>query len=44
MSDGALIIRNQAGQQQDIAGLSRDVEHANNGATGERRDDAGGRE
>ena len=30
VSDGALIIRNQAGQQQDIAGLSRDVEHANN--------------
>ncbi|WP_226101917.1 hemagglutinin repeat-containing protein [Dickeya oryzae] len=30
VSDGALIIRNQAGQQQDIATLSRDVEHANN--------------
>ncbi|WP_284602905.1 hemagglutinin repeat-containing protein [Dickeya dadantii] len=30
VSDGALIIRNQAGQQQDIAGLSREVEHANN--------------
>ncbi|WP_107759505.1 hemagglutinin repeat-containing protein [Dickeya sp. Secpp 1600] len=30
VSDGALIIRNQAGQQQDITGLSRDVEHANN--------------
>ncbi|WP_240947140.1 hemagglutinin repeat-containing protein [Dickeya zeae] len=30
VSDGALIIRNQAGQQQDIATLSRDVAHANN--------------
>ncbi|WP_016941531.1 hemagglutinin repeat-containing protein, partial [Dickeya zeae] len=30
VSDGALIIRNQAGQQQDTATLSRDVEHANN--------------
>ncbi|WP_193745568.1 hemagglutinin repeat-containing protein, partial [Dickeya chrysanthemi] len=30
VSDGALIIRNQAGQQQDIAALSRDVAHANN--------------
>ncbi|WP_240476090.1 hemagglutinin repeat-containing protein, partial [Dickeya fangzhongdai] len=30
VSDGALIIRNQAGQQQDIAGLSRDLAHANN--------------
>ncbi|MGM3187539.1 hemagglutinin repeat-containing protein, partial [Musicola paradisiaca] len=30
VSDGTLIIRNQAEQQQDIAELSRDVEHANN--------------
>ncbi|WP_455424159.1 hemagglutinin repeat-containing protein [Dickeya dianthicola] len=30
VSDGALVIRNQAGQQQDIADLSRDVAHANN--------------
>ncbi|WP_370512560.1 hemagglutinin repeat-containing protein, partial [Dickeya sp. ws52] len=30
VSDGALVIRNQAGQQQDIAALSRDVAHANN--------------
>ncbi|WP_330217696.1 hemagglutinin repeat-containing protein, partial [Dickeya poaceiphila] len=30
VSDGALVIRNQAGQQQDISGLSRDVAHASN--------------
>ncbi|WP_349752732.1 hemagglutinin repeat-containing protein [Stutzerimonas nosocomialis] len=30
VSDGAIVIRNQAEQQQDVANLSRDVEHANN--------------
>ena len=30
MSDGTIIIRNENEQKQDIAGLSRDTEHANN--------------
>ncbi|WP_434157846.1 hemagglutinin repeat-containing protein [Stutzerimonas stutzeri] len=30
ISQGALVIRNEAEQQQDVATLSRDVEHANN--------------
>ncbi|WP_240632752.1 hemagglutinin repeat-containing protein, partial [Dickeya lacustris] len=31
VSEGALIIRNPGGQQQDVAGLSRDAAHAANG-------------
>ena len=30
VSDGTIIIRNESEQKQDIAGLSRDTEHANN--------------
>ncbi len=30
ISDGSVVIRDQAQQQQDVATLSRDVEHANN--------------
>ncbi|WP_305790916.1 VENN motif pre-toxin domain-containing protein [Dickeya sp. CSL RW240] len=31
VSEGALVIRNPGGQQQDVAGLSRDAAHAANG-------------
>nr|WP_024967752.1 hemagglutinin repeat-containing protein [Pantoea sp. IMH] len=31
VSDGTIVIRDQTGQQQDVAGLSRDVENANPG-------------